>query len=150
MYKPEGKSQYFINSTNVFAYSTNNFAKTRKQTFLIIHNSWISVLYIWNWMILQRYICSNVLKGDQWEKRGLTVVSFDRSGFKLFSLWFSNKSMQAPSCERHKLFSEPCFYYLQTIIDSQSFPTSDKNCWRYLNFADFLETKGRGQYSLEV
>ncbi len=32
------------------------------------------------------------------EKRGLlTVVAFDRSPFKLFSLWFSYKSMQAPS-----------------------------------------------------
>ncbi len=35
------------------------------------------------------------------EKRGnLKVVAFDRSPFKLFTLRFSNKSMQAPSCER--------------------------------------------------
>ncbi len=35
------------------------------------------------------------------EKRGgLTVVAFDRSPFKLFTLKFSSKSMQAPSCER--------------------------------------------------
>jgi hypothetical protein len=33
------------------------------------------------------------------EKRGnLKVVAFDRSPFKLFTLTFSNKSMQAPSC----------------------------------------------------
>ena len=31
---------------------------------------------------------------------GLKVVAFDRSPFKLFTLRFSNKSVQAPSCER--------------------------------------------------
>ena len=37
------------------------------------------------------------------EKRGgLTVVSLDRSRFKLILRKFSNKSVQAPSCERHK------------------------------------------------
>ncbi len=37
------------------------------------------------------------------EKRGgLSMVSFDRSPFKLFSLKFSNKLVQAPSRERHK------------------------------------------------
>jgi hypothetical protein len=37
------------------------------------------------------------------EKRGgLSMVSFDRSPFKLFSLKFSNRLVQAPSCERHK------------------------------------------------
>jgi hypothetical protein len=37
------------------------------------------------------------------EKRdGLTVVSFDRSCFKLCSRKFSNKLVQAPSCERPK------------------------------------------------
>ncbi len=35
------------------------------------------------------------------EKRGgLKVVAFDRSPFKLFTLRFSNKSVQAPSCDR--------------------------------------------------
>jgi hypothetical protein len=33
---------------------------------------------------------------------GLKVASFDRSPFKLFTLRFSNKSVQAPSCERPK------------------------------------------------
>ncbi len=37
------------------------------------------------------------------EKRGgLELAAFDRSPFKLLSLKFSNKSVQAPSCERHK------------------------------------------------
>jgi hypothetical protein len=37
------------------------------------------------------------------EKRGgLKVVSFNRSPFQIFSLWFSNKSVRAPSCERPK------------------------------------------------
>jgi hypothetical protein len=37
------------------------------------------------------------------EKRGgLKVAEFDRSPFKLFTLKFSNKSVQSPSCERHK------------------------------------------------
>jgi hypothetical protein len=37
------------------------------------------------------------------EKRGgLKVVAFDRSPFKLFTLRFSIKSVQAPSCKRPK------------------------------------------------
>jgi hypothetical protein len=37
------------------------------------------------------------------EKRGgLSVVSFDRSRFKLYSRKFSNKLVQAPSYDRHK------------------------------------------------
>ncbi len=34
------------------------------------------------------------------KRGGLTVVSFDRSLFMLFSRKFSNKLMQVPSCER--------------------------------------------------
>jgi hypothetical protein len=41
------------------------------------------------------------------------------SPFKLFSLKFSNKLVQAPFCEGHKMLREPCFYYLQTLIVSQ-------------------------------
>jgi hypothetical protein len=60
------------------------------------------------------------LKVSTNEKRdGLSVVSFDRSPFKLFSLKFSNLLVQAPSCESYKTAPRPCFYYLQTIIVSQ-------------------------------
>ena len=54
------------------------------------------------------------------EKRGgLKVVEFDRSPFKLFTLKFSNKLVQAYPVKGLKLLREPCFYYLQTIIISQ-------------------------------
>ncbi len=44
------------------------------------------------------------------EKReGLTEVLFNRSRFKLFTLRFSNKSMQAPSCERPKTTQRSLF-----------------------------------------
>jgi hypothetical protein len=44
------------------------------------------------------------------EKRGgLRVVSFDRSPFKLLSLKFSNKSVQAPSCQRPKTTQRTLF-----------------------------------------
>ena len=44
------------------------------------------------------------------EKRGgLKVVAFDRSPFKLFSLKFSTKSVQAPSCERPKTTQRTLF-----------------------------------------
>jgi hypothetical protein len=58
------------------------------------------------------------------ENRGaLTMVFFDRSCFKLFTLKFPNKSAQSLSCERPiKLLSEPSFYYLKTKVVSQ---------WRY-------------------
>jgi hypothetical protein len=54
------------------------------------------------------------------EKRGgLELAAFDRSPFKLFSLKFSNKSVQAPSCERHKTAPRTLFYHLQTKIVCQ-------------------------------
>jgi hypothetical protein len=44
------------------------------------------------------------------EKRGnLKAVAFDRSPFKLFTQRFSNKSMQAPSCERPKTAQRTLF-----------------------------------------
>jgi hypothetical protein len=76
---------------------------------------------------------------DQCEKRGLTVVSFDRSGFVLFSLWFSNKLIQAPSCERHKTAQRTLLLLFATIIVSQG---RMKNWWRYLNLAVFFYLTG--------
>ncbi len=50
------------------------------------------------------------LKGIDNEKRGrLSVVSFDRSPFTLFSLKFTNKLVEAPSCERHKTAPQTLF-----------------------------------------
>ncbi len=44
------------------------------------------------------------------EKRGgLSVVSFERSPYKPFSLKFSNILVQAPSCERHKIAPRTLF-----------------------------------------
>jgi hypothetical protein len=44
------------------------------------------------------------------EKRGnLKVEAFDRSPFKLFTLRFSNKSVQAPSCERPRTAQRTMF-----------------------------------------
>ncbi len=51
----------------------------------------------------QKWPVKTTLKVLTNEKRGgLKVVAFDRSPFKLFSLKFSTKSVQAPSCERPK------------------------------------------------
>ncbi len=68
------------------------------------------------------------------------------------ALSYSRCDFQTNRCKPHpvrgiKQLSEPCFYYLQTIIVSQS---RMKNCWRYLNFADFFRTRGGGQHSLVV
>jgi hypothetical protein len=44
------------------------------------------------------------------EKRGgLKVVAFNRSPFKLFTLRFSNKSVQNPSCERRRTSQRSLF-----------------------------------------
>jgi hypothetical protein len=62
---------------------------------------------------------------------GLNLISFDRSPFKIFSLRFSNKSLQAPSRERPKtlkLLSEPCFYYLQSVVVSQNRHRVSSHC----------------------
>jgi hypothetical protein len=51
------------------------------------------------------------------EKRGgLKVVVFDRSLFKLFTLRFSNKSVQAHPLRGLKQLSEPYFCHLKSII----------------------------------
>ncbi len=59
------------------------------------------------------------------EKRGgLAVVPFDRSSFNLFSRKFSNKLVQALSCERPK--TAPRTLFLSFAINN-CFPTSDEN-----------------------
>jgi hypothetical protein len=70
----------------------------------------------------------------------------DRQWYHLIglALSYSRCDFQTNRCKPHpvrdiKLLSEPCFYYLQPIIVSQR---RMKNCWRYLNFADFFGTKG--------
>ncbi len=53
------------------------------------------------------------------EKRGgLKVVAFDRSPFKVFSLRFSKKSVQAPSCERPKTTQRTLFLFLSFEINN--------------------------------
>ncbi len=54
--------------------------------------------------------CFFYLKVLSSEKRGnLKVVAFDRSPFKLFTLRFSNKSVQTPSCERPRTAQRTLF-----------------------------------------
>ncbi len=82
------------------------------------------------------------------EKRGgLAVVSFDRSGFKLFLLWFSNKSMQAPSCERHKTAQWTLFLL---FANNNCFPTSEEKLLALFEFRRFFGSWGGGQHSLVV
>jgi hypothetical protein len=52
------------------------------------------------------------------EKGGrFKVVSLDRSPFKLLTIRFSNKLVQAPSCDRHKTTQRSLFLtYLKTKI----------------------------------
>jgi hypothetical protein len=61
--------------------------------------------------------CLKVLTNEK--RGGLKVVSFNRPPFKLFTLRFSNKSVQAHPATGLTLLREPCFYYLPTIIVSQ-------------------------------
>jgi hypothetical protein len=51
------------------------------------------------------------------EKRGgLKVVAFDRPPFKLFTLRFSNKSVQAPSCKRRRTAQRSLFLSFEINI----------------------------------
>ncbi len=53
---------------------------------------------------------NNALKVLSNGKRGgLKVVAFDKSPFKLFTLRFSTKSVQAPSCKRPKTTQRTLF-----------------------------------------
>ena len=79
---------------------------------------------------------SCILKVLTNEKReGLTVVSFDRSGFMLFSLWFSNKSIHAPSCERHKTAQQTLFLL---FANNNCFPKLDEKLVALFEFRSFL------------
>jgi hypothetical protein len=90
---------------------------TRNQFLLFVFNpSLMCTVSLPNWShyLILAYTFLSSLKVLNNEKRGgLKVVSFDRSPFTLFSLRFSNKSVQAKTAPR------PCFYYLQTIIVSK-------------------------------
>jgi hypothetical protein len=58
------------------------------------------------------------------EKRGgLTMVSFDRSPVKLFSLWVLYESMKAPSCERPKTNQRTLFL---SFAINNCYSTSDE------------------------
>jgi hypothetical protein len=67
--------------------------------------------------------------GWQWYHSISLALSYSRCDFQ------TNRGKYQPVRDIKQL-SEPYFYYLQTIIVSQR---RKKNCWRYLNFADFLE-----------
>ncbi len=56
-----------------------------------------SLLLFWTWQL------------TLWQKRWVEVEAFDRSRFKLFTLIFSNKSVQAPSCEGPKTAQRSLF-----------------------------------------
>ncbi len=80
-----------------------------------------SYVYVYGYVIL--CMCTFALKVLTNEKRGgLTVVSFDRSDFKLFTLKFPNKSVQSSSCERHKTAQRTLFLLFAI---NNCFPTSD-------------------------
>ncbi len=100
----------------------------------IISNSWSDVSEVfWNfvkkYLIQHCFICCPSdftmteddgmeywLKVSIIEKRGgLKAVSLDRSRFKLFTLWFSNKSVQPNPLKDLKLLNEPCFCHLKSI-----------------------------------
>ncbi len=75
------------------------------------------------------------------EKRGgLKVVIFDRSSFKLFLLWFSNKSMKAPSCEGPKTTQRSLFF---SFASNSCFPASDEKLLAVfeLMLEDFYDSK---------
>ncbi len=60
------------------------------------------------WIVLTS--CMNCSKVVTSKKRGeLSMLSFDSSPFKLFSVRFSNNSVQAPTCERPKTAQRTLF-----------------------------------------
>jgi hypothetical protein len=74
-----------------------------------------------------------VLKNEKWG--GLTVVSFDRSDFKLFTLKFSNISVQSSSCERHKTAQRTLFLL---FANNNCFPKSDEILVALFEFRRFI------------
>jgi hypothetical protein len=68
------------------------------------------------------------------------MLPFDRSRFKLFSRKFSNKLVQAPSCERPKTAPRTLFLLYAT---NNCFPTSDEKLLAVfeLVLVDFYDCK---------
>jgi hypothetical protein len=60
-----------------------------------------------------KYCCLKVLTNEK--RGGVRVVSFGRPPFKLFSQKFSNKSVQALSCERPKTSQRTLFLLFANI-----------------------------------
>ncbi len=59
---------------------------------------------------------SSAMSNDQEKRGGLKVVALDRSDFKLFTLRFSNKLVQAPSRERPKTAQRNLFLSFEINI----------------------------------
>ena len=59
--------------------------------------------FFMSFRVLQLKVLTNEKRG------GLRVISFDRSPFKLILRKFSEESVQAPSCERHKTTQRTMF-----------------------------------------
>ncbi len=97
-----------------------------------------------NYSVIQLKVLTNEKRG------GLSVVLFDRSPFKLFSLKFSNRLVQAPSCESHKTAPRTLFVsfannnYFQIAVKRRSFMKKIRETcmpcggfkYRYWFFAD--------------
>ncbi len=81
----------------------------------------ILIIYIGKYKLhqksLNKQVDSTDLKVLTNEKRGgLKVVAFDKPPFKLFTLRFSTKSVQAPSCKRPKTTQRILFLLFESNI----------------------------------
>ncbi len=101
--KVPGPSQYtFITLRTLNVGTRPAIARTRKIIILNISGAFWPKL-VERDLLAQLKVLSNEKRG------GLTVVTFDRSPFKLFTLRFSSKSVQAPSCERQETTQQSLF-----------------------------------------
>ncbi len=92
--------------------------------------------------VILRACQASLLKVLTNQKRGgLTVVSFERSRFKLLSRKFSKKLVQAPSCERPKTTQRTLF--LPFEINMQLFPNNGKASGAYEKIQETCMTRGR-------
>ncbi len=102
-----------------------------------------------------RYL--KVLTFDQWEKRWVESSIRYRSPFKLFSLRFSTKSVQAPSCERPKTTQRTLFLsfeikncYQIALLSRIFMKKSRKQAFHVVNWNITIDSSPTLQISLEI
>ncbi len=98
-----GRSKKTYSFARLLKTSITLFHSKYKMLFSGAFSSFLSLYCEFHNLVVNLKVLTNEQRG------GLKVVAFYRYPFKLFTLRFSSKSLQAPSCERPKTIQQTLF-----------------------------------------